>query len=52
MYLLDASLATGLLGLLNFVCLAIYEIFPLWVINDKAHGGFAWTVCHMFESIK
>jgi hypothetical protein len=38
------SLATTLFGFLAFITMIAYEIYPLWVLNDKPHGGFAFSV--------
>ncbi len=27
-----------------FIGIVIWEIFPLWALNDKEHGGFAFEV--------
>ena len=40
-----ARLTTTLYGLLAIIAIVNSEIFPIWVLNDKEHGGFGFQVC-------
>ncbi len=43
--MLARRLTTTSYGFLCLVHIITHEVFPLWVLNDKAHGGFGFKVC-------
>ena len=42
--LTTCSLTISLYFVMAMVSIINAEIFPLWVLNDKAHGGFNFQV--------
>jgi MFS family permease len=37
------AVSCGLYAMLGFVALTSNELWPLYVLNDRAHGGFGWS---------